>query len=257
MRGAKVYSSRMAGCIIFCLLAGCGQGGSVSTQPNTPPSDPSSPPTISSYVPLTQTAFIGDEITLAWPQMDKGGATFGVYGLATGTTEQISAQLSTQDKCISGCGDGLFQSLVNSGMKRAVLLMGTYDVLDSEPCSGAATAVWDGNAGDSGDPTIRYYPEIISGAQDFYPQVSLVIGTIPPLGAKSPLGTSFSSACSSIVETLNTEIKAMAAKYGVPVVDFNSALSQSDISTTGDYIGIVPNTAGYTAMTNLYNQENQ
>jgi hypothetical protein len=64
------------------------------------------------------------------------GSSLGVFGITNGTTEQITQYLGTEDQCISGCTPKLFQYLANNGMKRAVLLMGTYDVLGSEPCGG-------------------------------------------------------------------------------------------------------------------------
>jgi hypothetical protein len=135
-------------------------------------------------------------------------------------------------------------------MKRAVFLMGTYDVLESIPCGGSPALGWDGKTGDAGDP-IAAYADMLRAAQQFYPTVSLVVGTIPPLGAN------FSSDCVAVVSTLNAEIKTMAAADSILVADFNASLSASDISTTGAYAGIVPAASGYTVMTQVYSSVNQ
>jgi len=239
--------------VLSCLLAltGCGGstvGGTGVTKTPTPAA-----PSTAGYVPLTETAFIGDSIVLNWSAMSTGGASFGVFGISTGTTEQITQQYDPEicASCTPSQYTG-FQYLVSTGMKRAVLILGTHDVLDSQPCEGGPAAAWDGKAGDAGDPTAFYYPSFISAAQDLFPQVSLVVGTIPPLGA--PYN---SAGCATVVNTLNGEIKTMAAASKVPVADFNSALSTADISTTGAYEGIVPTASGYTIMSQVYGDVNQ
>jgi hypothetical protein len=234
---------RLAGMAFFCLLSGC--ASSTSTKVSTPP-----PPPPSNYIPLSQTAFFGDEIVLSWSGMNTGGATLGVFGISNGTTQQITQYLGTEDECVSGCTPDIFQSMAGGGMKRAVFLMGTYDVVESEPCEGGPAAAWDGKTGDAGDP-IAAYGEMLQAAQNFYPGVSLVVGTIPPLGAN------LNSGCATVVSTLNTEIKTMAVADGVLVADFNASLSASDISTTEPYEGIVPNASGYTVMTQVYSSVNQ
>jgi len=227
-------------------LAACGGGGSGVGKTPTPTPTPTA-----GYVPLTETAFIGDEIVSGWSEMNTGGSSFGVFGIANGTTEQITQYLGTEDQCISGCTPKLFQYLASNGMKRAVLLIGTYDVLGSLPCEGGPAAAWDGKAGDAGDPTVFYYP-MIQAAKQFYSKVSLVVGTIPPLGA--PYNT---AGCVAVVNTLNGELKTMATANNVPLADFNAALSASDITATGAYEGIVPTASGYTIMSQVYGNVNQ
>lgn len=239
---------------LLCLcLWGCGGGnstGSVSspTSPSTPPSTPPSSPTMS-YVPLAQTAFLGDVIVLNWSEMNHGQSD--VLGITTGTTAQIVQNYLPEicDSCTPNQYGG-FQYLAYNGMERMVLLMGTYDVIDSQPCFGGPTG-WDGKMGGAEDPAPSYGALIVD-AKQLFPQVSMVAGTIPPLAA--PYNT---TGCTAVLNTVNSEIKTAAAASNVPLIDFNSAVPLSDITTTGDYPGILPSAAGYAAMTSLYNQENQ
>jgi hypothetical protein len=233
--------------LLLTACAGGGGGGSTSTSTTTTTSTPG-------YVPLTETAFIGDEITLHWPEMNTGGSSLGVSGLSNGTTEKVAGSY-WPEICLSCTPSQYagFQYLANVGMKRAVFLMGTYDVLGSQPCEGGTAAIWDGKALDAGDPTY-YYGEFIQAAQNLFPKVSLVVGTIPPLGSNHGAG------CAAVVTSLNAEIKAMATKYKVPVVDFNAVLQVSNISTistTSASDGILPNASGYAAMTTAYDAANQ
>jgi len=230
--------------LLLTACAGGGGGGSTSTSTTTTTSTPG-------YVPLTETAFIGDEITLHWPEMNTGGSSLGVFGLSNGTTEEIAGAY-WPEICLSCTPSQYagFQYLANVGMKRAVFLMGTYDVLGSQPCEGGTAAIWDGKALDAGDPTY-YYGEFIQAAQDLFPKVSLVVGTIPPLGSNHGAG------CAAVVTSLNAEIKAMATKYKVPVVDFNAVLQVSDILTTDASEGILPKASGYAAMTTAYDAVNK
>lgn len=235
--------------VTFLVTACGGNGGAGSS---TPTPTPTAPPS-EGYVPLTETAFIGDEIVLDWSGMGTSGASFGVFGISSGTTEQITQHYDPEicASCTPSQYTG-FQYLASTGMKRAVLLMGTYDVLDSQPCEGGAAAAWDGKAGDAGDPTNFYYPSFISAAQELFPKVSLVVGTIPPLGA--PYNT---TACAAVVNTLNAEIKTMAAASKVPVADFNAAFPTADVTTTGAYAGIIPTASGYTLMDQIYSEGNR
>src|ERR1035437_5419383 len=72
-------------------------------------------------------------------------------------------------------------------------------------------------------------------------------GTIPPLGA--PYNT---AGCVAVVNTLNGEIKTMAAANNVPVADFNAALQSVGITTTGDSPVIVLTANGYALMVQVY-----
>jgi hypothetical protein len=135
-------------------------------------------------------------------------------------------------------------------MRRAVFLMGTFDVINSQACAGGAGG-WDGNAGSAGDPLL-YYGAEIQKAEELFPGVSLVVSTIPPLGAPYA-----STGCTAVLNTLNTRIRSMAAAYEITVADFYAAVPASDIMASGAYAGIAPNAEGYAAMARAYDEINR
>ena len=248
-RGEALRFALLLGTLALCSCGGSPSSSSQSnTSSNTPPNQ--------GYIALSETAFIGDEIVMSWPEMNNGGS-FGVFGISDGTIESIS-EAYPPDMCPNGCSPSGFQLLVNGGMGRAVFLMGTFDVLNSGPCGGnVAYGAWDGIAGDPGDPTQNYAKED-RGLQVLWPKDSVFVGTLPPLGRGTNGGT-ISASCAAVVNVLNAEIKTMAAQNNIPLVDFGAAMQTSDITMTGPVtqVGIVPNATGYAIMTQLYGTTNQ
>lgn len=202
------------------------------------------------YVPVSDTAFIGDTILMNWPDVNLGNS-FGVFGVTEGTVAQITQRYwpVSCDSCSQNQYSG-FQYLVSNGATRVVFLMGTYDVIGSQPCRGSDQS-WDGNAGSKGDPIANYTSEIRSAQQSF-PEVSIVVGTIPPLGVPY-----VGAGCSMVLDALNSRIRAMSADLNVPVVDFNAAMQAADIKSDGSNAGITPRSEGYAAMLGAYNSANR
>ena len=207
-------------------------------------------PSVPGFVSVSDTAFVGDAILLNWPEMNLGNS-FGVFGVTNGTIAEITQRYWPEvcDSCAQYPYSGL-RYLTNNGAKRVVFLMGTFDVIGSQSCRGDLKS-WDGNAGSKGDP-IPYYAAEIQSARQSFPDVSIIVGTIPPLGYPyAAVG------CTSVLKTLNARIKTMGADLNVPVVDFNAALQEADIRTEGADAGITPRPEGYTAIFGVYNAANR
>lgn len=221
------------------MLIGCGV-----SNPSGPPSVPPPvtqappPPVVSNFVPLSATVFLGDQLTSNFP-MVQGALAVRVSPI--GTIQQIgTAYTSSQEQA-----DAL------AGMRRLVIMEGTYDVLLSAPCGGKGIGAWDGIKGSSSDPVPALQNQIRT-AIDVY-HVSVIVGTIPPVN--NLIG--ITASCNQAVITFNSELAEMASANGALVANYYLALTVNGYNKP-DFgpDGLMPSSVGYMVMQTVYMQVN-
>ena len=143
--------------------------------------------------------------------------------------------------------------LANSGMRRAVFLMGTFDVINSQACVGGTNG-WDGKAGSAGDPLV-YYGAEIQKAEELFPGVSLVAGTIP--AARSAIRERGMCRCAEWSEYEDQSRWPRRTRYRWFATFMRRLRGVGRITTSGAYAGIAPNAEGYAAMARAYDEVNQ
>lgn len=225
-------AGRLAILFVTAFLSGCSAGTSSSTQSGSGSG--------SDYVALNQTIFMGDNITQNWPLASTSPQNNTTITIANGTAFNF-AQFA--DKCVSGCSPSELQQAAPNN-KRLVLLIGEFDALSL--CSGNT------------DPNFSFdLDDLVRAGQTLF-GLEVWVGTVPPIYSNN--GTQI---CPAETSTINQQITAVALADGAHVVDFASVLTSSaDVNLATKYESsggdsYLPSATGYTAMTNLYNQENK
>lgn len=183
---------------------------------------------------------MGDNITQNWPLASTLPQENTTITIAGGTASNFTRYA---EKCVSGCSPSELQQAAPSN-KRLVVLIGEFDALNL--CGGATDPDFSSNLSD-----------LISGVRSLF-GLEVWVGTIPPI-----YGSSGTQICATEAASINQQIKAVALADGAHVVDFASVLTSSaDVNLAAKYDSpsgdsYLPSATGYTAMTNLYNQENQ
>jgi hypothetical protein len=222
------------GVAALCILAGCSSGapGSAKTGAGGTSGD---------YVALNQTIFMGDNITQNWPLASNTPQENTTITIADGIASDFTQYAS---ECVSGCSPSeLQQAAPNS--KRLVLLIGEFDALNL--CGGVA------------DTNFSYDLDTLVRAGQSLFGLEVWVGTVPAIYTPS----SGTVTCQTETANINQQIAAVALADGAHVVDFAGVLTSSadaNLATKYESPGgysYLPSATGYTAMTNLYNQENQ
>jgi len=219
---------------LTCLLAvGCSSGTSMSPPASSPPTKPGD------YVALSQTIFMGDNITQNWPLASTSPQENTTIIISQGTSSSFTQYA---DKCVSGCTPNALQNEAPTN-KRLVLLVGEFDAL--KLCGGSA------------DPDLPdNLDDLVHAAQSLF-GLEVWVGTVPPI--YSSTGTPL---CQTETSSINQQIKDVALANGAHLVDFASVLvSSADVNLAAKYsssgMSYLPSATGYTVVTGLYNQENQ
>jgi lysophospholipase L1-like esterase len=232
-------------CFLCLALTACGVSKqSTTAQPNTPnqPSTPSQP------APKV-TVFIGDSVTMLWGQQPAFQAhkDWVAKGVSGEGSNQIAARFQTD--------------VIDLHPDEVHILAGTNDVYPGwelcKPVPKPATATTP--PGQPFDPTIS--PDICTNMLYMVEtakrnNIKVVIGTIPPWGcATDPIcGVSTADETQARYERIvqiNAWLVQFAAKEGVPIVDYHTALTNTEALHYADGLttdGVHPNAAGYSTI---------